>query len=208
MGDMATATVHQAKVADIDERASWFDQSPTPAIICDNAATLIFRNHAAETLIRRGLIQVGPLARVRLVFAAPLASAKRTPIDPLRQAMQSNAPVRDLIPLPTGGWLVISITPFATPVGQMFCLRAREAERGSSIDLSALAAQFGITDSELPVLNGIALATCPKEISRMMGLSVHTIRAHLRTIYAKIGVNSITEAQNKVLCFHYNLELI
>lgn len=57
----------------------------------------------------------------------------------------------------------------------------------------------GLTAREREVLNCMAEGLLYKEAADRMGLSVDTIRAHLRNIYKKLGVRNRTEALLKLL---------
>lgn len=56
-----------------------------------------------------------------------------------------------------------------------------------------------LTASEKSILRGIALGKSTKEIADEKNLSFHTVNAHRRNIYRKLGVNSINEATRYAL---------
>lgn len=49
---------------------------------------------------------------------------------------------------------------------------------------------FGLTPSEAEIVQLLQRGRCPKEIALELGISVHTVRAHLRHSYDKLGVSS------------------
>jgi DNA-binding NarL/FixJ family response regulator len=53
-----------------------------------------------------------------------------------------------------------------------------------------------LTERELQVLGHIAQGLQTKGISRVMGLSIHTCRGYIRSVYAKLHVSSRIEAVN------------
>ena len=57
-------------------------------------------------------------------------------------------------------------------------------------DLTPLTEAFGLTLTEGKVLRGITQARCPKAIAIDNEISVHTVRAHIRSIFAKMGTHS------------------
>lgn len=67
-------------------------------------------------------------------------------------------------------------------------LLGRQAERihGSGLD--------GLTARELDVLRGMAEGTPPKVIASRMGISVHTVRGHVKNIYWKLDAHNQLEA--------------
>lgn len=66
-------------------------------------------------------------------------------------------------------------------------------------ELAAVAEVFGLTPIESRVLLGLARAQCPKLIATACRVSVHTVRSHIRAIYAKLGTRSSAATQALVL---------
>jgi len=56
-----------------------------------------------------------------------------------------------------------------------------------------------LTASEKNILYGIALGKTTKEIAVEKNLSFHTVNAHRRNIYRKLGINSVNEATRYAL---------
>lgn len=54
--------------------------------------------------------------------------------------------------------------------------------------------EFSLTPTEKTVLNLIARGFKYAEIARLNGVSVHTVHSHIKNIYAKLSVNSRSEA--------------
>jgi DNA-binding NarL/FixJ family response regulator len=57
-----------------------------------------------------------------------------------------------------------------------------------------LAARYDLSERELEVLHLLAAGLTYAEIADQLTLSFHTVHAHLRTIYAKLGVTSRAQA--------------
>ncbi len=55
---------------------------------------------------------------------------------------------------------------------------------------SGMAQAFGLTRAECRVVDALAVMVPPSEIATRLGVSVHTIRTHVRRIYAKLAVRS------------------
>ncbi len=51
-----------------------------------------------------------------------------------------------------------------------------------------------LTDREREVLNQLAMGSTNKDIAQQLMISVRTVEAHLRSVYAKLNVSSRTEA--------------
>lgn len=67
------------------------------------------------------------------------------------------------------------------------------------LDTASVAEAFGLTATEAKVLSGLVQSLCPKKIAIFNNISVHTVRAHIRGIYAKLGTRSSTATQSLVL---------
>src|SRR6478672_7365046 len=66
--------------------------------------------------------------------------------------------------------------------------RAHDSER----DMHTLSEAFGLTRTETCVLGGLIDGRAPKEIAGQLQISTHTVRSHLRAIYAKMDVKGIS----------------
>jgi len=61
---------------------------------------------------------------------------------------------------------------------------------GRAENVSFLRERFALTAAECRVAAEIAEGRKPTEIARQLGLSVHTVRSHLKRIFVKAGVHS------------------
>lgn len=73
------------------------------------------------------------------------------------------------------------------------------AESIMKIDVPLLKNPDTLTVSEKSILREIALGKTTKEIAVVKNLSFHTINAHRRNIYRKLGVNSVNEVTRYAL---------
>ena len=86
----------------------------------------------------------------------------------------------------SGAGLLFSAQTIETEHGVVVCLHV--APRSAS--LRALRERFGLTRSEDEVLQSLLGGMRVNEIAEARGLSVATVRSHVRGIYSKLGVNS------------------
>jgi two-component system, NarL family, response regulator YdfI len=68
--------------------------------------------------------------------------------------------------------------------------RAGGENRTSPTQSSAVAAESELTDRELEVLSAVAEGKRSKEIAAQLGITERTVKAHLASIYNKLGVDS------------------
>lgn len=55
---------------------------------------------------------------------------------------------------------------------------------------SGMARAFGLTKAECRVIDAMAVMEPPSRIAERLGVSIHTIRTHIRRIYGKLSVRS------------------
>ncbi len=96
-----------------------------------------------------------------------------------------------LIPRPEGGYLVLRAEILA-PTNQPEVVAAYvhltvDLDRYIWADLSDL---FGLTKSEVKVVRKLTLGDGPVEISSKLGITVETVRTHIRRIYAKLQITT------------------
>jgi DNA-binding CsgD family transcriptional regulator len=65
---------------------------------------------------------------------------------------------------------------------------------GARLDFGAQNGDGALTRRELSVLRLVAHGLGNKEIARELGISTHTVKYHLASLLAKLGVHSRTEA--------------
>ncbi len=63
---------------------------------------------------------------------------------------------------------------------------------------------FGLTPSEVHVIEKLLCGRTPQDIGRGLKISVHTVRAHIRHCYDKLGVSSREELWQKLSPFRLN----
>ena len=175
----------------ISDYAAWYDNDHTARFVADADKTILAMNDAAHVLKRDGHIQIDARRRLHL---PPL---RRMADDPIQQAVMGREG-RHVYQIAPEFVLAVVVAPIRQEQLALH-ISAAKVELNRPVDLSSIVDDFGITECEGLVLNGLAQAVCPKEISRSLGLSIHTIRSHQRSIYAKIGARSSAEAQKIIL---------
>ena len=65
--------------------------------------------------------------------------------------------------------------------------------------IAALSRAFSLTPSETNVLSLMVMGNKPKEIAYEAGVSLCTVRSHLRTLYAKMNVRNYNDALKEAI---------
>lgn len=185
----------------MDERSLCFEADPNANFVIDVDGRLRHSNAAGRAMLFDGLLHLDGDQRLSLKNSAGGRGHGQGAI-PLRPI--ANMQVRQVA---RAKWLAVTVR--AVPgAPDILHVRARAIRLDGEIDLRLVIEELGISESEAPVLQGLAQAICPKEISRTLDLSIHTIRSHIRSIYAKLGVHSAAEAQLRVLQVYYVVKSI
>jgi DNA-binding CsgD family transcriptional regulator len=163
----------------------WFEVDQDPGVVLDLMGRFKCANIRGAALIADGRLNLSPAGELRLgdcqsdqELERLIVCVKTKPetvlrlIVRLRDGELSAACIRRM-----GGVLVMS-----------FHLRVTASPQ----TLQTLAHQFSLTRTESKILGEICDHQCPKQIARESEASEHTIRSHLRSIYAKLGTRSLT----------------
>nr|WP_241004385.1 helix-turn-helix transcriptional regulator [Conexibacter sp. SYSU D00693] len=62
---------------------------------------------------------------------------------------------------------------------------------------------YGLTERELDVTRAIARGLGTGEVAAQLGVSPHTVRDHVKSVFEKVGVCSRGELVAKVFAEHY-----
>lgn len=164
----------------------WFHQDTRSLLLVSQQGHLITANEAAEAAIREGLLAVTPTGALKfgstecdnrfLRSVALVAGSDKKVLVILRQRHGSWF-AADLHGVLGKSWAVLSL---------------REELVATEQSMSAIAAAFQLTRSELDVLRRLLDGRCPKSAAIELHISEHTVRAHLRSIYAKMGTKGLT----------------
>ncbi|WP_067733043.1 helix-turn-helix transcriptional regulator [Novosphingobium naphthalenivorans] len=78
-------------------------------------------------------------------------------------------------------------------------LLLRDPEQHTVRSRNALRDLYGLTDSEAAITMHLANGLCAEEVEEQFAIRHNTMRAHLRSIYAKLGVSSHAELVHAIL---------
>ncbi len=171
--------------------------SPGMALF-DSSVTLVSLDERAEGLFR----QIGgpdwasgPIAMTAIYAVVARASAVAEGRD--------RGPASARIRLSSGRWLSVHAS----------CLRGADGRPGpiavtiepaKSAQIAPIIVQaYGLTRREQQITGAVARGLANQEIAADLFLSPHTVRDHLRAIFAKVGVSSRGELVAKLFAEHY-----
>jgi DNA-binding CsgD family transcriptional regulator len=131
---------------------------------------------------------------------APLELARRSePIRGFRLQVRSRA--GELIALDVSTAVLQGMQPWGYSLVHLFrSVRAAEVSAGVASGMPADGAEADggglgrLTRRQVDVLCRLASGSSPSKIARDLGISIHTVRAHVRTILEKLDVHSVTQA--------------
>jgi DNA-binding CsgD family transcriptional regulator/PAS domain-containing protein len=185
-----------------DLYADTVDQFAVGTILLDEAGRVLQTNQVAEGLLRErdglalrhGRLQVSDgrdsqLLQQRIDTAL---AAQRARVPRVAEALRIERPSekRDIAllirPVPVGQWS----DGRACPAVAVFIA---QPEDHAAVSPEVLGHLFGLTKAEASVASLIAGGQSVEETARALGTSVHTARAHLRSIFSKTGVTRQTE---------------
>jgi DNA-binding CsgD family transcriptional regulator len=168
---------------------------PYGVVLLDDQGAVVFANGAAGVALEAAA--GWRLERSALVAPSEvqrrLASLCGRAIDTsLRRGFSAGGTLR--VPRSRdGGWLEVRIVPLAGPPRLVASRRVAAAvflsleEERRPVDLQALGALFGLTPAEAEVAARVARGQEPGQIGRDLGVSLNTVRTHLKRVFGKTG---------------------
>ncbi|WP_129792793.1 helix-turn-helix transcriptional regulator [Sphingosinicella sp. CPCC 101087] len=164
---------------------AWLEAEMQPRLIVDEELAILWANGAARQLLaekceveeRAGYLNaLDPLHHERLVRVV------RSGTDPLRTCC---------IPLSgSAGHLLIRCRPLGGHESHLCGLVLVRTDRRADVGYRDLETAFGLTPAEHRVLLSLLDGKEADRLTQEMGVSIETIRSHIRSFYAKLEVNS------------------
>lgn len=163
-----------------------FEQDPTSRFILDGDGRIVEANAEGRGLIARGIVGAGGM----LLCSSHRDRARLE--DALKRVSQGReASGRVLVRGHDDTWCLIELLGTDDKDGHVAVTMRRTAELTPD-RIEPLRGVFGLTPAETQVLMHIVIGKAPKEVARAMSMSIFTVRAHLRAIFMKMGVQGIT----------------
>ncbi|MXP15558.1 hypothetical protein GRI44_12430 [Altererythrobacter confluentis] len=118
--------------------------------------------------------------------------------DPFHELLQVNAPEVRNLALPYSkidGHMILSATSLCKTAVCMSLQRATQMDQPELADLEDV---FHLTKAEASIVYGLFMGHTPQQIAIELDNSIHTIRAHIRRCYDKLGITCREELWRKL----------
>lgn len=188
--DLAARSTKRPRVtrggAEQEVHRIWFERDPMPRFILDCGSRILEANAEARSLMASGVVGTSSLS-------SGLPHRDRARLDQavkrVAQGWQTRS--RVLVRDQDDAWCVIELVGVEELDGRV-AAAIRRATELTAEHIEPLRPVFGLTPVETQVLTHVASGEAPKEIARILSMSIFTVRAHLRTIFMKLGVRGIS----------------
>jgi len=179
-----------------DRRVYHFKNDPQPKLILSLKGILLNANVGSKKLIKNGLFS--RLTSGQLCYGSrKLNSLVDSILIDLKTGRSQSK--RLLKRTPDDRWITLEFHLIKHQKKDEILVKINEGSLASNEALDALSVAFNFTLTELEVVRHMTNAACPKEIGNMMGISVNTVRSHLRAIYSKTGARGYNRALKLIL---------
>lgn len=169
--------------------AAWFTMDRHPCFLLASNCRIIAANPQADQMLsadRAVSISGGVLTfrceRSQQILKRAVAVVSQT----------GSGRQRNIIRGDDSEWRTIEVVSGPDRGCAFAAFNATPAADSAGRDMSILSDAFGLTRTETSVLAGLIEGLAPKEIAGQMQISTHTVRSHLRAIYAKMDVKGIS----------------
>ncbi|MFM9844214.1 MAG: helix-turn-helix transcriptional regulator [Dongiaceae bacterium] len=176
----------------LDGFSNWSDA----VLAVDSDGRILFANDAAERLLSAfGLSRKGRLVETA-PGASPLAEAIAAAVHCAEGTPAPDAPATCLLAI-GGKFLIANVLPFRMPAempgvtrpAALVTIKSRDAGKG----LQALARRHRLTGAEERLWRDLLAGKALKTIAGETGVSVETLRIHLKHLFQKTGVHRQSE---------------
>ncbi len=89
-----------------------------------------------------------------------------------------------------GSWAVVVAQAHQWEGDDVFLAEFILSHPSLTASSSGMAAQFGLTPAECDVIDALVRLEGPAEIALRLGISINTVRTHIRRLFGKLSINS------------------
>jgi len=173
-------------VSDDESCDWWFTQDPLPRFVVNDEGRLLSANPAGDAALLDGRLTANGAGVLKFGSAGCDASFAAA----VRAVAGKGAHCRLVLRQRHGGWFGAGLHGSRTE--PLVVVALREELTPDAEALAAIGAAFRLTASELDVLECLLSGQCPKTAATDLSISEHTVRAHLRSIYAKMNARGLS----------------
>lgn len=163
----------------------WFTLDPAPRFLVDGDGYLIAANPAGEAALQDG--QLAATSTGALKFGSADCDARF--VAAVRQVAGHGTHGRAILRQRHGGWFAVDL--HGAPGEALAVVGLKDELAPGPQAMAAIGAAFQLTPCELDVLHELLSGRCPKTAAIDLHISEHTVRAHLRSIYAKMNARGL-----------------
>ena len=163
----------------------WFVHDPAPRFLISSEGRLHLANPASQRALDEGQLAVTNLGVLK--FGSGDCDARY--LAAVEQVVGTSSSTRAVLRQRHGGWFTADVHGVLGETWSILALSAELAPTPQSMD--AICRAFQLSRSETDVLTRLLDGQCPKIAAKLLHISEHTVRAHLRSIYAKMGVRGL-----------------
>ena len=164
----------------------WFLLDPAPRYLISHEGNLLMANPAGQRALENGQLAVTSVGALK--FGSTSCDSRFQAA--IQRVAGNRAHTRAILRQRHGGWFAADV--HSAPGATWAVLALREELAPTPQSMEAISAAFQLTRSEMDVLHCLLDGQCPKTAANHLHISEHTVRAHLRSIYAKMSVRGLT----------------
>lgn len=165
--------------------AQWIEADGRARLLVDGACKICWMNAAAESLVSGAaalIIRNGHLRTRENRFERRLQEF----IDGAGAQVSTCC----VVDVNSGERVVLTASRLGAPPGEMVALTLLRVDDDFAFDLADLRSAFGFTPSEASVTYRLMCGRTAEEAAQDLGVSLATVRTHIKRTYAKLGVSS------------------
>lgn len=164
----------------------WFDADPSALFLVDEDGRLVGANPAGERALNDGHLTASSTGMLKFGSAECDASFAAA----VRAVAGRGGHARAVLRQRRGGWFGAAFHGSRSEPLAIVTLKDELTPTPQA--MAAMGSAFRLTSSELDVLHCLLIGQCPKTAAIDLNISEHTVRAHLRSIYAKMNARGLT----------------
>lgn len=170
------------------EADAWFENDECARFILDLNGRVVRSNASARDLAACGMVGSGG------VFICS-NHRSRGELDQLLKRLADGRQKQGRILFRAGddAWCILDLMTAPGAPNRVFAA-ARPVKPVDLEKIETMCSVFGLTRAETSVLLHLTHGEAPKDIGRVLDMSIHTVRSHLRSICLRMGVKGITGA--------------